>query len=420
MIKLPPMLIGILIAFLWGFLCPAFAVVDQSAVVSGIMRDVTEMGDILQKKHAIFEPSAISTNITTAIIKAVDPYAEVLTKEQAELRGEELRGIFYGVGLKITIKDKLPVIMDVVKGGTAEAEGLKAGDIIEKIVDQKTEGMPLEEVVSKLRGAKDETVQVTIRSGEKKQETKEYKLKRSIVQMPVTGVSEEWPHQIYYLKINGLYENSGTQMVTQLVSWAETNCAGIILDLRDANGGDLQSAADVVGLFQPAGAVILYVRDGSGSTLASYHGKAKESINAPVMVLVNQTTGGAAEALAAALGTCKGILLIGMPTRGDDCVREFLPFSDGRIIYLATRRIAIKNGASYHGTGVNPHVVVPQTNEPVKTEEIAGEEENGLFTKLSEEDKLDRVLLRRTKSDAVLQRATDILLGLKALNIKGR
>lgn len=396
------------------------AATDQSPVVSGMMRDVTEMGDILQKKHAIFEPSAISTNITSAIIKAIDPYGEVLTKEQAERRGEELRGTFYGIGLTIIIKNKLPAIMDVVKGGTAEAEGLKPGNIIEKIADQKTEGMPLEEVVSKLRGARDEAVQLTVRSGEKSPETKEYKLKRSIVQMPVTGVTEQWPHQICYLKINGLYETSGMQVATQLLSWAESKCAGIILDLRNANGGDLQSVADVAGLFQPAGTAILNVRDGSGSVLATYQGKAGKSIDAPVMVLVNHATGAAAEALAAALGTCKSALLIGMPTRGDDCVREFISLSDGRIIYLATGRIEINHGASYHGTGVNPHVSVAPAGEPVKTGEIAANDENGPFTTISEQEKLNRALIRRTRGDAVLQRATDILLGLKALNIKGR
>lgn len=420
MIKLNPILIGLLIAFFLSAANQLFAAADQSTVVAGIMRDVTELGDILQKKHAIFEPSAISTNITTAIIKAVDPFGEVLTKEQAERRAEELRGVFYGVGLTIAIKNKLPTIMDVVKGGAAEAEGLKTGNIIVKIADQKTEGMPLEAVVSRLRGAKDETVRITIRSDEKNQETRECKLKRSIVQMPVTGVTEDWPHQINYLKINGLYENSGAQIVTQLVAWAETKGAGIIFDLRNANGGDLQSAADVAGLFQPADTAILNIRDGSGAVVGSYQGKAGKTIAAPLMVLINRHTSVAAEALAAALGTAKGVLLIGAPTRGDDCIREFIPLADGRTIYIATRRIEIKNGASYHGTGIIPHVSVTQANEPVKTEETAGEEENGPFTKLSEEEKFNRALLRRTKGDAILQRATDILLGLQALNIKGR
>lgn len=413
-------LIGIQASILGGTAMALATATNQPAVIADMMRNVTELGDILQKKHAVFEPSAVSANITAAIIKAVDPYAEILTKEQAERRGEELRGVFYGVGLTITIKNKLPTIKDVIKGGPAETEGLKAGNIIEKISDRKTGGMPLEEIVSKLRGAKDEPVQLAIRLDEKSAETKEYQLKRTVIQMPVTAITEEWPQQICYLKINGLYEDSEMQIATQLVAWTETKCAGIILDLRNVAGGDLQSVADVAGLFQAPGRTILNVRDGSGSVLATYKGKAGKSIDVPVMVLVNQATAAAAEALAAALGICKNSLLIGMPTRGDDCLRESLPLSDGCIIYLATRRIEINDGASYHGTGVKPQVSVPQANEPVKTEEIAGDEENGLFANLSEQEKLNRALLRRTRGDAVLQRATDILLGLKALNIKGR
>lgn len=407
--------IGSQILFLTAALLSA---ADQPSVVAGIMRDVTELGDILQKKHAVFDPTA-SSNITATIIKAIDPYAEVLTKEQAERRAEELRGVFYGVGLSVAIKNKLPTVMEVLKGGPAEIANLKAGNIIEKIGDQKTEGLPLEVVVSKLRGAKDETVRLTIRSGDKNAETNECILKRTIVQMPVAGVTEDWPYQMHFIKVNGLYENSGAQIAPQLTAWAETNCAGIILDLRNADGGDLQAAADTAGFFLPGAAPIMSVRDGSGLIVSSYTGKAGKAIEAPLMVLINRDTSGAAEALAAALGAGRGVLLIGTPTRGDDCLREFVPLADGRIVYLATRRIEINHGTSYHGKGVTPQVSVTQTNDPVKAEET-GDEENGFFTKLSEEEKLNRALLRRTKGDAVLQRATDILLGLKALNIKGR
>ena len=70
---------------------------SQPSAVAGIMRDVTELGDILQKKHAVFDPNA-GTNIMVAIIKAIDPYAEVMTKEQSERRAEELCGVFYSIG----------------------------------------------------------------------------------------------------------------------------------------------------------------------------------------------------------------------------------------------------------------------------------------------------------------------------------
>lgn len=413
-----------LLSFAFGFQifflsAALIAAADQPSAVAGIMRDVTELGDILQKKHAVFDPNA-STNITATIIKAMDPYAEVLTKEQAERRAEEIRGVFYGVGLAFTIKSKLPVVTEVIKGGPAEAANLKAGSIIEKINDQKTEGLPLETVVSALRGAKDETVRLSIRSGDKNAETNECSLKRTIIQIPVAAVAEDWPYKMSFIKVNGLYENSGSQIVSQLMAWAETNCSGIIMDLRNADGDDLQVAADTAALFLPGNAPVINLREGNGTIAVSHTGKAAKTIEAPLMVLINRDTSNAAEALAAALSAGKGVLLIGSPTRGDDCQREFVSLADGRIAYLATRRIEINHGTSYHSTGINPHVAVTVTNALVKVEETAGEEENGFFAKLSEEEKLNRALLRRTKGDAVLQRATDILLGLKALNIKGR
>lgn len=403
---------------LWGAAIEVSASAEQSPIVAGMMRDVTELGDIIQKKHAIIDASA-GTNVTKAIIKAVDPYAEILTKEKASLRAEELRGVFYGLGISLAVKNKTPAIAEVLKGGPAETASLKAGNIIEKIDDQKTEGLPLENIVSKLRGAKDEPVKLTILSGEKNAETNEYTLKRTLVQMPVTGLTEEWPYQIYYLKANGLYENSGVEISTQLTAWAEAKCSGIILDLRNADGEDLQTAADVAGLFLPENAPIINAKDGNGTVTAAYQGKVNKTITAPVMVLINRGTTGAAEALAAALESCKGILLIGAPTRGDDAIREFIPLSDGRIVYLATRKIEIINGTSYHGNGVKPHVAVEQKKEP-QVNDSAGEDDNGPAINLPEEERLNRALLRRTKGDPVLQRATDILLGLKALNIKGR
>jgi len=395
------------------------AATDQSPVILAITRNVTELGDLFQKKHAILDPAA-ETNVTAAIIKAIDPYAEILSKEQADRRAEEERGSFYGIGVSLTVRNKLPVVTETLKNGPAAEAGIKPGSMIEKIDDQKTEGMPLEKIVSMLRGAKDATVKLSVRSSDKNSGTNECVLKRSLTQMPATGVTEDWPNQIYYMKINGLYENSGLQISTQILSWAENKRPGIILDLRNADGHDLQSVADVAGLFAPTDSAIFNVRDGNDSVTASYKNKADRNVTALVMVLVNRSTSGAAETLAAALGADKDILIIGEPTRGDSYLREFVPFPGGGVIYLATHRIEMQRGAPYQSSGVKPQVAVAQTNETVRTEESAGLDENGILPNLSEQEKNNRALMRRTRDDAVLQRAIDLLLGLKALNIKGR
>jgi len=394
------------------------ATTEQSPVMSAMMREMTELGDLLQQKHAVLEPVA-SSNMTAVIIKAIDPYAEILSKEQAERRADEERGGFYGIGASLSVKNNLPIVTETLKAGPAAEAGIKPGSFIEKIDDRKTSGMPLENIVSLLRGAKDTSVKISIRSGDKNEVTNEFTLKRSLIQMPVTGVTEDWPYQIRYMKVNGLYGNSGLQISTQMLSWAEGKCSGIILDLRNADGCDLESAAETAGLFAPAEAPLFNVRDGSGALINSYKNKSAKNVKMLVMALINRNTSGAAETLAAALGADKDILLIGEPTRGDACLREAVPLPDGRIIYLATRKIEMLRGMPYQGAGVIPQVAVAQTDEAVKAEESSWNDENGIPQKLSEQEKDDRALMRRTRNDAVLQRAVDILLGLKALSIKG-
>ena len=70
------------------------------------------------------------------------------------------------------------------------------------------------------------------------------------------------------------------------------------MDLRNAGGSDLQAAADIAGLFLPGKPPLINLRDGTGEAVASFTGKPAAKIDAPLMVLVNRETSGAAERLA--------------------------------------------------------------------------------------------------------------------------
>jgi len=110
-------------------------------------------------------------------------------------------------------------------------------------------------------------------------------------------------------------------------------------------------------------------------------------------------------------------MIIGVPTRGDDRLREPIALANGKVLMIAVKRIDI-GPDSYNGSGVQPDVVISPVQEPVKVQEAA--DENGLFSKFSEQDKQNQALIARIGNDIILRRATDILLGLKALDIHTR
>lgn len=134
----------------------------------------------------------------------------------------------------------------------------------------------------------------------------------------------------------------------------------------------------------------------------------------PLVFLADEETGGEAEMLLAR-GTPEGTsAIVGRETRGDLPRRARLVLADGRVAEWAARPLVLR-GKTYDGThGVLPDVAVPREAD----DKPAYEPEEPRLRKgktLSEEEIEDRALRDRTRHDAVLRAATDLLLGLKAL-----
>jgi len=134
-------------------------------------------------------------------------------------------------------------------------------------------------------------------------------------------------------------------------------------------------------------------------------------------VLVDAQTSGAAEALAAMLvGGGRGVMLIGAATRGDPAVRELVPLPDGGTAYLATRRLVAADGSVYAGReGIQPAIRAGgQPSAPdYEPPKVPGQPAP------SDEEKESLRLRQRVKDDPALRRAVDVLLGLRALNLRG-
>jgi carboxyl-terminal processing protease len=395
------------------------AMAAPSDAVREMMSGVSEIGAIMEDRHVVFEALTLKSNVLDAVIEAIDPEGgAILTKDQAMQRQDEEKGLLFGIGCKLRINDKWPQIVEVASNGPAMTAGLCATNLIVKIGNHSTESMPMDAVARLMRGGKGEALELTIRTDEKTAKTRVVKMTRAAVQIPVTGTTETWPQGIGYLRVNGLYTNSGAVIVEQLDTWRGTNCFGVILDIRGADGMDLQSVVEIGSLFARAGDTLFTLRDGHNTAVATFKAKAGQPMDKPVMVLIDQDTSGAAEVLAGLLRACKGAMLIGTPTHGDDRVRSIIPLANDRVLYIATQRIELGKGLAYYQKGVLPNVRVTSTNTVVIQESEFTDEEPDIFSGIAEQERQDRALIKRIDGDVILRRAVDILLGLKALDFK--
>lgn len=227
---------------------------------------------------------------------------------------------------------------------------------------------------------------------------------------PTLDAVELWPEGLAYLKVNAIQSGSGAELLAHLA--ALTGQTGVILDLRGAGGGDLESAAALASPFRCPGDAVFMLSDVRDRAPVTYVATATLPFRAALMVLTDHDTCGAAETVAACYRGMPGVMLIGVPTRGDANVRELLPLPDGGFLYLATHRVAPVDRPSYEGMGVPPDITVTSFDPGL----LARTEPPARNRTPSAKTLRDRELMLRVTHDAVLRRATDILLGLKAIN----
>ncbi|MFQ6760479.1 MAG: S41 family peptidase [Alphaproteobacteria bacterium] len=132
------------------------------------------------------------------------------------------------------------------------------------------------------------------------------------------------------------------------------NATGIILDLRAASGVDAKSATKLAGLFlgakpimrvsQTAGEDVEYVPGGDAAT------------DAPVVVLISNTTRGTPEAIASSIYENNRGVLVGTPTAGSARIASHIDLSNGGALELLNKSIKSGTGMSLDSRGVFPIV----------------------------------------------------------------
>jgi C-terminal processing protease CtpA/Prc len=116
----------------------------------------------------------------------------------------------------------------------------------------------------------------------------------------------------------------------------KTKIKGVVLDLRFANGTDFAAAAKAADDFLNNEQPLL-----DWGTNSVHATKKRNAITAPVAILVNHETSGAAEALAAILRDTNVGLLIGSMTAGRANVYKSFALTNGEKLRIATAQIKV-------------------------------------------------------------------------------
>jgi C-terminal processing protease CtpA/Prc len=158
---------------------------------------------------------------------------------------------------------------------------------------------------------------------------------------------------------------------------------GIVLDLRFADGTNYEAAAEIAARFLSEPAPLFEIKNAKGVVRSKFAAQAPADApklaDVPLMLLVNNQTRGAAEALAAVLRQQTRGILIGANTSGDAVAWTDVALKSGETLRIATAKVVLPDGSSPFPRGVAADVKV-KIDPAVERELIFNPEPNLTLT----------------------------------------
>jgi carboxyl-terminal processing protease len=302
------------------------------------------------------------------MLTRLDPHSDYMDQDQYQQMNAVTRGQFGGIGIELTLENKLPEVISPIDGTPAANAGIEPGDKIVKIDGLATAGMDVETVVKRLRGPAGS--RVTLEIARANQPPFNVTLTRSIIHV-VSVKSALKGDKIGYARITTFTENTANELadaIAKLKAQAHGRLNGFVLDLRNDPGGLLDAAVDVTGEFVDGG-VVVTTRGRNHDDDRVYRAPVAGNLipGVPMVVLINSASASAAEIVAGALQDDHRATVMGTRSFGKGSVQTIIPIEGHGALRLTTALYYTPSGRSIQGQGISPDIVVTVP----KNEEVA-------------------------------------------------
>ncbi len=283
-----------------------------------------------------------------------DPYSTYLDAETFRQLNEQIHGSFGGLGILVGVKDEYLTVVRPYEGTPADKAGIMAGDIITHIDGKDVKGAGLDTAISLMRGPVGTKIKLTVQR-EKQPEPLEFTLVREEISVPTVEGKVLPGKEIGYVILSQFTENTPNELRKTLDELKKQHIKGLILDLRNNPGGELNSAAKVADEFIAEGPIVhIDYKVGKDQTFTA----TKPTLGVPLVVLQNEHTASAAEILAGAIKDHNLGKLVGTTTFGKGVVQTLFPLDNGAGLKLTTARYLTPDRHDINKRGIEPDVKI--------------------------------------------------------------
>lgn len=289
-----------------------------------------------------------------------DPYTLFMTADESDDFIDGLDGNLEGIGAELSSDNGLVRVVRLIKDSPAERSGLLPEDIVTHVSDEEVSGLPLQDVIAKIRGPKGTQVTLDVLRGDAE---RSFTIVRDTIHVPSATYEEKTGTggAVGLLTVSQF----GSETISEirgLLSEADTSkIKGLIIDLRYNGGGYLDGAIDLTSMFVREGRVVTV----AGRERQDHHDVSGAPIlpELPLVVLINEGSASASEITAGALQDHGRAFIVGEQSFGKGTVQEVIELPGGTALRVTTATWLTPKGTDLGKHGVTPDLVVERTTE---------------------------------------------------------
>jgi len=308
----------------WALLLAALA-----STVPGVARAQLSSYEELQRFSAVLNhiranyPDSVAYNglVRAAIdgmLRSLDPHSWFAPMEDYQRLSAVERGELAVTGIVFEFADGVPTVLRPVPKSPAEKAGVMPGDRILRIDGVPVTGLTSKSITLRLAGAKGSRVIVGLERGSRLEpDTFSVELKRAFLEHRSVTLARMLNAETGYVRLDEFGESAAEEVRKAVRQLRSNKARQLILDLRGNPGGIVTEAVDLAAEFLPAKTLVFTTRGRKKSVNEEFRTKGSgDFTDLPLILLVDEGSASAAEALAASLQDHDRALVVGRRTFG--------------------------------------------------------------------------------------------------------
>ncbi len=296
------------------------------------------------------------------VLHSLDPHSRFVSRVEFERQNALERGELFTVGLSLEDVEGAATVLAVAHGSPAGKGGVLPGDRVITLNDTSVAGLGMETLELRLAGERGSKVRLSLERGPRLEpDTFSVTLKRGPFDVRSVSIVRMMDATTGYLRLEDFMGTAAAEVHAGLKTLNGMGAVGMILDLRGNPGGVVIAAVDIAGEFFPKNTVVFRTRGRKRDVDTTYVTKRDGDFRLwPIVVLIDERSASAAEALAGSLQDHDRALLVGRRSFGKALMQSVFLLPAGDNVWLTIGRVLTPNGRfiqrRYRGIGYEQYL----------------------------------------------------------------